>query len=250
MYVKGTFQEQKSYVALPVFGKVFLRLREAPAVRLLPCTSRPSLWSWFANADTGCEVDSRIWHFFAIFRHMLEFTHFYHPEIPKHADLSSFFLSISTLPQETWWVHSKNHVPARCRSLNSDRIGRNWAKTNGFVWIGGPPKSKMSSSSFFNISHEIAEEIPWKSLNHQRTSTRWVYHRHHQGWWRPAKISATLVQWDPHSTGASVQVPRIVVVALGIGESRVPDLSRGQKPTNLYSWGSDLGNWMNIGSFL
>jgi hypothetical protein len=59
-----------------------------------------------------------------------------------------------------------------------------------------------------------------------------------------------LVQWDPHSTGASVQVPRIVVVALGIGESRVPDLYRGQKPTNLYSWGSDLGNWMNIGSFL
>ena len=156
MYVKGTFQEQKSYVALPVFGKVFLRLSEAPAVRLLPCTSRPSLWSWFANA-TGCEVDNRIWHFFAIFRQILEFTHFYHPEIAGHADLSRFFLSISSLAQETWWVHSKNHVPARCRSLNSDRIGRNWAKTNGFVWIGGPPKSKMSSSSFFNIW----SLIPW-----------------------------------------------------------------------------------------
>ena len=160
MYVKGTFQEQKSYVALPVFGKVFLRLREAPAVRLLPCTSRPSLWSWFANADTGCEVDSRIWHFFAIFRHMLEFTHFYHPEIPKHADLSSFFLSISTLPQETWWVHSKNHVPARCRSLNSDRIGRNWAKTNGFVWIGGPPKSKMSSHHFSIFPMKLPKRYP------------------------------------------------------------------------------------------
>ena len=61
MYVKFPFEEQKKWVALPVFGKVFLRSREAPAVRLLLCTSRPSLWSWFAKAGTRCEVENRDW---------------------------------------------------------------------------------------------------------------------------------------------------------------------------------------------